>query len=294
MCASLVNVFGHKKTYILDRSLLLVVFLFLYLAFVIMFGMKLRTWNNDIPGKCYNTNRISIPTSSHPYVDNIYLSLTCLYFVASMWACLQVAISAYPRFLKTKNAVLTNFEFIIEDHENLSSAEFGLVLVMSVIDLLSTKYLPPKLRRWWVGFIENIKKQNLYYSFVSDNKSIVLLLALIQYPLHTYMVIALRQGNDKLLDGDSENYWGFGQVIALISLASSVLQGVRLIAGTYIPPTLFRYRKRVWLMKGNSRISRKVKRYREKTIFRRLSTKFWCTWFSWQFHCSESSTPRYA
>lgn len=196
-----------------------------------MFGMKLKTWDDESSGQFYNTDRISISTSSHPYVDNIYLSLTCLYFVASMGACLQVAISAsYPRFMKSQNAILANLEFF-QENEQLSSFGFGSLFVIGVINRLSTK-LPPKLRRGCDIFMESFKKGNEVSSFVSDNKFSVLLLALIQYPLHTYMVIALREGNDKLLGGDSENYWGFGQVVALILLASSILQGARLIVGT--------------------------------------------------------------
>jgi hypothetical protein len=42
--------------------------------------------------------------------------------------------------------------------------------------------------------------------------------ALLQFPLHLYMVIALKVGNEPHLEaeGDSENTWGFGQVVALV------------------------------------------------------------------------------
>ncbi|QKX62216.1 uncharacterized protein TRUGW13939_09375 [Talaromyces rugulosus] len=226
VCASLVNVFGHKKTSILDRSLLLVVFLFLYLAFVIMFGMKLKTWDDDIPGQCYNADRISDSTSSHPYVDNIYLSLTCLYFVVSMGLCLQVPmLPSHDILTKTGKDISADLG-IFQENKQLSSTDVGLLFVIGVINVLSTK-LPPKLRQLCDLFVESVKQLNYV---VTDNKFSVLLLALVQYPLHTYMLIALREGNDKLLDGDSENYWGFGQVVALILLASSLLQGARLIS----------------------------------------------------------------
>jgi hypothetical protein len=64
-------------------------------------------------------------------------------------------------------------------------------------------------------------------------KLIVLVLAMLQYPLHIYMIFTLRASNEHRLNGDSENYWGFGQVVALVLLASSVLQGLRAILGKY-------------------------------------------------------------
>jgi hypothetical protein len=46
----------------------------------------------------------------------------------------------------------------------------------------------------------------------------LVLTALLQYPLHLYMVIAIRQSNKRSLGGDGENTWGFGQVVALVLL----------------------------------------------------------------------------
>lgn len=64
-----------------------------------------------------------------------------------------------------------------------------------------------------------------------SHKLIILSLAMIQYPVHIYAVFTLRWANEDLLKGDSENYWGFGQVVALVLLASSVLEGSRAIHG---------------------------------------------------------------
>jgi hypothetical protein len=39
-----------------------------------------------------------------------------------------------------------------------------------------------------------------------------------QYPLHLYMAIKIRTANENSLLGDSENSWGFGQIVPLILL----------------------------------------------------------------------------
>ncbi|CEI41545.1 unnamed protein product [Fusarium venenatum] len=52
-------------------------------------------------------------------------------------------------------------------------------------------------------------------------------LAMAQYPLHLYMTIALRAGNESLLSGDSENAWGFGQIVALILYAATLLECIK-------------------------------------------------------------------
>ena len=60
----------------------------------------------------------------------------------------------------------------------------------------------------------------------------VLTLALLQYPLHLYSVFALRVSNEHLLSGQSENAWGFGQIVALIMLAQTFIQCFRGVKGT--------------------------------------------------------------
>ncbi|KAJ4152229.1 hypothetical protein NW765_017738 [Fusarium oxysporum] len=55
----------------------------------------------------------------------------------------------------------------------------------------------------------------------------ILILALGQYPLHTYMVFALRASNQGYLIGDSENEWGFGQVMAMVLVGPFFLECIR-------------------------------------------------------------------
>jgi hypothetical protein len=56
-------------------------------------------------------------------------------------------------------------------------------------------------------------------------------MAMLQYPLHLYMVITIRSKNERLLQGDSENTWGFGQIFALVTAAATVMECVLGIYG---------------------------------------------------------------
>lgn len=63
----------------------MVVFALLYLIFVISFGVHLGQWDGETPGRCY--------IAHHPYVDRIYLGLTCLYPSMALFLALSLAIS---------------------------------------------------------------------------------------------------------------------------------------------------------------------------------------------------------
>ncbi|KAK2595890.1 hypothetical protein N8I77_013679 [Diaporthe amygdali] len=62
-----------------------------------------------------------------------------------------------------------------------------------------------------------------------NNAYTILLLAILQCPVHGYMLFALRASNESQLSGDSENQWGFGQIVPLvlfISVATDFIQAV--------------------------------------------------------------------
>ena len=54
----------------------------LYLAFVIIFGIRLNDWDDSTPGQCYSTSRIALPDGLHPDGDQIYLGITSFYCFA--------------------------------------------------------------------------------------------------------------------------------------------------------------------------------------------------------------------
>jgi heme/copper-type cytochrome/quinol oxidase subunit 4 len=61
----------------------------------------------------------------------------------------------------------------------------------------------------------------------------IIQLSAIQYPIHLYMIITMRESNANLLEGNSENEWGFAQIVALVLLASTLIECVRGVKGTY-------------------------------------------------------------
>ncbi|KAK9424449.1 hypothetical protein SUNI508_13596 [Seiridium unicorne] len=64
---------------VLHRGMLLFIFMALYIGFVVLFGLKLRSWDDNDPGRCYRSDRISGKDATHPYVDTVYLAITALW-----------------------------------------------------------------------------------------------------------------------------------------------------------------------------------------------------------------------
>lgn len=62
-------------------------------------------------------------------------------------------------------------------------------------------------------------------SLRAESQKSVLVVGLIQFILHVYMVIALRVSNQSLLnDASLEEEWGFGQVLALVMFGSTLIE----------------------------------------------------------------------
>lgn len=225
---------GNKNAHNSDRSVLVLFFLSLYSAFVIMFGLKLQTWDENIPGQCYSANQISTPTSLHPLGDDVYLAITSIYFFTSMTACGLVAVNTNPQLQR-----YLAIEYLVSDRNSnpITIFDFFSGTISGVAHLFNADKLSLKdLGRFITQQLQR------YFALVPHDerpKLIVLALAMLQYPLHIYMIFALRAGNEHRLNGDSENYWGFGQIVALVLLASSVLQGLRAILGRLPCVTMF-------------------------------------------------------
>ncbi|KAH6877249.1 hypothetical protein B0T10DRAFT_496639 [Thelonectria olida] len=143
------------------RYAAIVVFSILYLAFSILFGKDLEKWNPDTPRHCYDTRYIATSDASHPYVDKIYLGVTCFY----MFASLNGLALATPR-----------------------EAE------------------------------EDDGEDQLFWQWS------ILGCALMQYPVHLWSAIGLRRSNEGLLSGDSENIFGFGQIVALTLTLAVIIE----------------------------------------------------------------------
>jgi hypothetical protein len=83
-CAAILCTFGNEEERRISRFIEIAVFSILYLAFCIIFGKHLEQWDWVGSGTCYNTTGIASPASSHPYVDRIYLGITCFYMFGTV------------------------------------------------------------------------------------------------------------------------------------------------------------------------------------------------------------------
>lgn len=106
---------------------------------------------------------------------------------------------------------------------------------------------PTQLTKWLLRRIHGVRNPNevslkelLQHSSIykiggfskMSIKIFLLAISLGQFPLHTYEIFALRHYNEHLLSGDSEDSWGFGQIVALVSVGSTLVQSIGTIIGT--------------------------------------------------------------
>ena len=96
-------------------------FLMLYLAFVIMFGIRLNDWDDSTPGQCYSTSRIAVPDGLHPVGDQIYLGIISFYCFALLSAATidSRAPSRRDNALKT-GIVMGALQFILHVYTAIS------------------------------------------------------------------------------------------------------------------------------------------------------------------------------
>lgn len=188
-----------------------------------IFGIKLQRWDDTKTGRCYNSNGVLSLGYHHSLGDKLYLLITCGYFFLSLILCGLVALGTltwireYPVlvFMTAQQESPTMFK-------NMSAALSE--AARQLRDKVQTSEPPRRFGDWG---------KRLDKLTMPSHKLTILSLAMIQYPVHIYAIFTLRWANEGLLQGDSENYWGFGQVVALVLLASSVLEGLRAIHGMF-------------------------------------------------------------
>lgn len=95
-------------------------------------------------------------------------------------------------------------------------------LTISVFVALMGSPVPNNVR---TGAASNGVEIPFMYTIAYFRWSIVTL-AMLQYPLHLYMVITMRTVNRGSLGGDSEDSWGFGQIVALTMLGFTIAKCV--------------------------------------------------------------------
>lgn len=177
-CAAIATTFGPFG----PRHLVVIIWSCLYLGYTIAFGIRLRSWDDEKPGQCYITSSVSASGASHPYVDNVYISVTCFFVIASLYAALGFNDASFNHTRYTAR-ILAACERGLQQLEDLDCTNAGFA-VLGLALLVPQRYgvTPP-------AFTED-----------PDGKQITaLLIALLQYPVHLYFVFALRAANDSHL-----------------------------------------------------------------------------------------------
>ena len=205
----------------------------LYLLFVILFGIHLNRWDYGIPGRCYNSRHLALPNAHHPYVDNIYLSITCLYMFSVLLLSLSLAISRYkvdPAWGKR--------------HKRCSALVIALIKYCNIYTRLND--LPGNFTSMesWFGRLglSSVFWYPLKIPIALTRANPILTIAMFQLPLHLYFIIRLRLTNEPLLaNGSDEIQWGFGQIYTLIMSAGLVAECYKGYISSYICSVVYKY-----------------------------------------------------
>ena len=192
LVAGLINVQDSGNWRSRLRKIEFCLFFLLYISFSIVFGKTLELWDDNTPGRCYRTRFISKPGHSHPYVDKVYLGITCFFCVGTMTFC--------------------GWKWTVGNLTAMDRLQKNLGFTLSQI-----------LEDWWPQILEGYFPQILGFpSYHISTMAVVY--ALLQYPLHLYMVIAMRVSNKGFVGDGSESAWGFGQIMALILALTTLLE----------------------------------------------------------------------
>ncbi|KAH7256294.1 hypothetical protein BKA59DRAFT_69444 [Fusarium tricinctum] len=223
------------------RAIPLALFVVAYVSFSVIFGIQLARWDEGLPGRCYNTQFVASPSTAHPLGDYIYLGITCLYSVSALLSCYRSSVASpslvhlFSRSSPTSLLPTTSHTTLESSSssvppisENRLWAKFSRFIDAKNFDF--GMVMPHSMELY--GMFSVLRFVATYFALLVHEKPeyrvwAIVPLAMGQYPLHLYMVIALRVGNESLLSGDSENTWGFGQIVALILCAATLLECVR-------------------------------------------------------------------
>lgn len=258
----MVGVFRHPSTS-LFRVVLLNIMGVLYLVFIVIFGVRLHAWDDNVAGACYHTRLLSTPSSKHPLADELYLAITSLYFFAALGLSMEpqqqrlmdtlesLRVDSRESRPELRDVMIGFISFILTGTSLPLSKLFwtrlaavrsipksyGLEQIRHRMDSLLNKISSKYEASPWLGMLlVNPLKTAVTYpksalTTMEENDFAILLLALIQCPVHGYMIFALRASNESHLSGDSENQWGFGQIVPLVLLISVATECIQALVG---------------------------------------------------------------
>jgi hypothetical protein len=111
---------------------------------------------------------------------------------------------------------------------------FSVLLSCLFANLSLTRVLAPRFERghvkdshplpWIVYVLGCFGLGRVLSRIAMPGKESVAAIAMLQYPVHLYSMIALRTSNAPLLHGDSENAWGFGQIVAVVTMFATLFE----------------------------------------------------------------------
>ena len=201
---------------LVSNSLWITAFCILYLVYAVLFGIALGRWDVNKLGHCYRDRGIASPGEQHPEADLVYLSITCLY----MFSLLYVSSTE-----SHKTLVLVDMLCPICIQETYNAHIGGMALyekkVNSAIGALFTKCISLfriLIRAKTTGLSPTTPLSTVFDLQKSFVEPALVILPLAQFLLHLYMVWAIRSANRMHLQGESEDTWGFGQVVALVQI----------------------------------------------------------------------------
>lgn len=222
---------------LVSNSLWIIVFCILYLVYAVLFGIALGKWDVDKFGYCYRDRGITSPHQRHPEADHVYLSITCLYMfgllsnsyadshrdsvlVNTFWPIsirerqdtLLGLVTFYEKKINDATNTVTSYEKKTKDA--ISSYFLRYPILSQILSVYDTP--PSSSDTKLLAALKEYLKFNTEFTFVC--------IPLAQFLVHLYMVWAIRSANRMYLQGESEDTWGFGQVVALIQILP-VLKG---------------------------------------------------------------------
>lgn len=166
------------------KQLVMIIQSCLYLGYTIAFGIQLRSWNEDTLGQCYITSSIAVPSNRHPYVDHIYIPVTCLWVIGSLYGALGRSRTAFSS-TKYGDRIQSALNRVLDRERQRREA--------SGIDTeLLTQMIPP------IRFLRATTTPTFTEDL--DGKQIAPLpIALMQYPVHMYSIFVMRATNESHL-----------------------------------------------------------------------------------------------
>lgn len=209
---------------------------------------------------------LSTPSSHHPLADEVYLAITSLYFFAALQlstepqlqqlrATLEKLKSSREQRSPSWDILITLFSVLLTSTSNplsaskwkeclqpLSNLKFSertTHLLNSVLNVLSFQYSASPRVKPFFDYMARLMRRFGFDSLMQSLGDIggeeytIMMLAIVQCPLHGYMLFTLRASNDSYLSGDSQNQWGFGQIVPLVLLVSVATECIKTIVGEY-------------------------------------------------------------